>query len=64
MTMLSFLSFNDIFLQLFSIGRIVTTGLINDAATVTWRSVLFPSQVVDIYRIEECFRILQKYLFV
>jgi hypothetical protein len=58
MTMLSFLSFNDIFLRLLGSERIASTDSIDDAAIVTWRSVLFPSQILDFYRIEECFRIL------
>jgi tetratricopeptide (TPR) repeat protein len=64
MTMLSFLSFDDIFLPLFGIRSIVTTTLADDAATVSWRSILFPSRVVDIYLMEQCFQVLQKYSFV
>ena len=61
MTMLSFLSFDDIFLQLFSTG---STDSIDDAATANWISILFPGQVVDIHKMEDCFKILRKYSFV
>jgi hypothetical protein len=58
------LSFDDVFLQPFDTERIASTGSIDDAVTVTWTSVLFLGQLVDNYRMEECFMILQKYSFV
>ena len=59
MSMLSFLSFDDIFLELFEIGgEVESTGsTYNTAETV---STLF----MDTYKLEECFEMLQRYSFV
>jgi hypothetical protein len=65
MTMLSFLSSDDIFLQLFGADRWPeSTGSTDDGAGTTWRSIIFPGQTVDIYKIEEYLEMLQRYSFV
>jgi nucleoside phosphorylase/tetratricopeptide (TPR) repeat protein len=65
MTILSFLSFDDIPLQLFGVDRRTeSTVSTDDVAGITWRSIISPGQTVDIYKIEECFEMLQRYSFV
>ena len=59
MTTLSFLSFDDIFLQLFGVGRqLGRTGSIEDTA----RNSAIPTG--DVYKLEGCFEMLQRYSFV
>jgi tetratricopeptide (TPR) repeat protein len=63
--MLSFLSFDDIFLELFGLHRpIESAGTRTDEASTSWRCVISPEQRVDMYKIEECFAVLQKYSLV
>jgi tetratricopeptide (TPR) repeat protein len=68
MTMLSFLSFDDIYLQLFCADNADT--LVGSAeqteseADASWRSLVSPQQALDVYKIEECFAVLQKYSLV
>jgi len=68
MTMLSCLSFDDIFLGLFSIDeQVKDTGRTEDEVdsdSASWRNLLSPGQRLDRYMIEECFRVLQKYSLV
>ncbi|OCL06050.1 hypothetical protein AOQ84DRAFT_86231, partial [Glonium stellatum] len=57
MKMLSFLSFDDIFLQLFDIGNQAgSTGSIVGTAIAPWPT--------DINGVEECFKMLERYSFV
>lgn len=37
---------------------------IEDEASASWRRLVFPQHPVDMYKIEECFAVLQKYLLV
>jgi tetratricopeptide (TPR) repeat protein len=68
MTMLSCLSFDDIFLGLFGIddqvkdSRRAEDEVDGDGAS--WRRLLSPGPRLDRYRIEEGFRVLQKYSLV
>jgi hypothetical protein len=55
MAILSFLSFDDIFLQLFSIGKQTDRTISTDKAS---------GILQDIYKIEECFEMLERYSFV
>ncbi|KAH0562801.1 hypothetical protein GP486_002573 [Trichoglossum hirsutum] len=65
MTMLSFLSFDDVFPRLFSVDRQTeSTGSTDNVAGITWRSIISPRQTVNIHKIEECFEMLQRYSFV
>jgi tetratricopeptide (TPR) repeat protein len=65
MTILSFLSFDDVFPQLFRVDSLTErSGSLDDVASGTWRSIISPRQTVDIYKIEECFEVLQRYSFV
>ena len=59
MSMLSFLSFDDIFLELFGINRQVesTGSTYNTAETVS-------TPFMNTYKLEECFEMLQRYSFV
>ena len=59
MSMLSFLSFDDIFLQLFRVNRqLKSTGLTYNAAET------ISTPFMDTYKLEECFEMLQRYSFV
>ncbi|EUC26825.1 hypothetical protein COCCADRAFT_113294, partial [Bipolaris zeicola 26-R-13] len=65
MTILSFLSFDDIYLELFCAnGEVSSIGRIGDEAKTSWKSLVYPQQTVDMYKIEECFAVLQKYSLV
>jgi hypothetical protein len=59
MTMLSFLSFDDIFLQLFGIG-----GQLESIATTDNTAGTSSTPFMDTYKLEECFEMLQRYSFV
>jgi hypothetical protein len=62
MTMLSFLSFDDIYLELFCADTLAeSVEHKEDKAGITWKSLVSPLQTVDMYKIEECFAVLQKY---
>ena len=59
MLMLSFLSFDDIFLQLFGTDRqLKSTGSTHNTAETA------SSPFMDSYKLEECFEMLQRYSFV
>jgi tetratricopeptide (TPR) repeat protein len=65
MTVLCFLSFDDIYLELFCAhtmadGPEQTEG----ERDASWRSLVSPQQALDVYKIEECFAALQKYSLV
>ncbi|CAI6226945.1 unnamed protein product [Periconia digitata] len=62
MTMLSFLSFDDIFLGLFVFNGQVEMS--NKEEDINWRRLISPVQPLNTYKIEECFRVLQKYSLV
>ncbi|PVH90208.1 hypothetical protein DM02DRAFT_636994, partial [Periconia macrospinosa] len=62
MTMLSFLSFDDIFPGLFIVNE--QMEMVNEEEDANWRSLISPGQPLDTYKIEECFRVLQKYSLV
>ena len=65
MKILSCLNFDDIFLGLFGINEWVESmRSTDDEAGVSWRYLLSPEQILDEYKIEECFRVLQKYSLV
>ncbi|CAN9379920.1 unnamed protein product [Alternaria alternata] len=65
MTMLSFLSFDDIYLGLFCTNKEVSdAGRTVDEAKTSWKSLVSPRQTVDMYKIEEWFAVLQKYSLV
>ncbi|KAI9773490.1 MAG: Kinesin light chain 3, partial [Geoglossum umbratile] len=65
MTMLSFLSFDDVFPPLFSVDRQTeSTGSTDNVAGITWRSIISTRETVNIHKIEECFEMLQRYSFV
>lgn len=65
MTMLSFLSFDDIFLELFSVSRQAERAdLVDSAANTSWRRLISPIKALTVYKIEKCFRVLQKYWLV
>lgn len=78
MTILSFLSFDDIFLALFNTDDQsrdsrdrVEAGVestenytVEDEAGTSWRHIVSPERILDVYKIEECFAVLQRYSFV
>jgi tetratricopeptide (TPR) repeat protein/sulfur relay (sulfurtransferase) DsrF/TusC family protein len=64
MTMLSFLSFDDIYLDLFCIDAVQDGVEQAGKSSLSWRRLVSPHQLVDLYKIEECFAVLQKYSLV
>jgi tetratricopeptide (TPR) repeat protein len=65
MTMLSFLSFDDIYVELFCADtRVDSPEQTEDDSNVSWRRLVSPQRAVDVYKIEECFAVLQKYSLV
>ncbi|PVH90155.1 hypothetical protein DM02DRAFT_79756, partial [Periconia macrospinosa] len=62
MTVLSFLSFDDIFPGLFVVNE--QMEMANKEEDTNWRSLISPGQPLDTYKIEECFQVLQKYSLV
>ena len=70
MTMLSFLSFDDIFPALFEPldGDDARTDRTEepreDEADANWRTIVSPDRTLDRYKVEECFVVLQKYSLV
>lgn len=78
MTILSFLNFDDIFLAFFntddqsrdSRDRVeadvesTENYTAEDEAGTSWRHIVSPERILDVYKIEECFAVLQRYSFV
>ncbi|KAL1641603.1 hypothetical protein SLS61_010027 [Didymella pomorum] len=64
MTLLSFLSFDDIYLELFCADSVQDDVEEADERSAGWRRLVSPQQAVDVYKIEECFAVLQKYSLV
>jgi tetratricopeptide (TPR) repeat protein len=64
MTLLSFLSFDDIYLELFCAGSVQSGVEQADETGASWRRLVSPHRPVDVYKIEECFAVLQKYSLV
>jgi tetratricopeptide (TPR) repeat protein len=64
MTMLSFLSFDDIYLDLFCIDAVQDSVEQAGKSSLSWRRLVSPQQPVDVYMIEGCFAVLQKYSLV
>jgi tetratricopeptide (TPR) repeat protein len=64
MTMLSFLSFDDIYLNLFCIDAVQDGVEQAGKSSLSWRRLVSPQQPVDVYKIEACFAVLQKYSLV
>ncbi|OSS43297.1 hypothetical protein B5807_12047 [Epicoccum nigrum] len=64
MTMLSFLSFDDIYLDLFCIDAVQDGVEQAGKSSLSWRRLVSAQQPVDVYKIEECFAVLQKYSLV
>jgi hypothetical protein len=64
MTLLSFLSFDDIYLELFCADTVQDSVEQVDKSRASWRRLLYPQQPVDVYKIEECFAVLEKYSLV
>jgi tetratricopeptide (TPR) repeat protein len=65
MAMLSCLSSDDIFLGLFSVdNQSGDTGRRDDKDNTGWRHLLSPNKKLDVYKIEECFRVLQEFSLV
>ena len=66
LSILAFLSFDDIFMDLF--GLTPETPEVGPdfrpGPDLSWRSVLFPEKKPDFYILEDCFRILRRYSFV
>jgi tetratricopeptide (TPR) repeat protein len=65
MAMLSCLSSDDIFLGLFSVNeQLDDTRRTGEEDDTSWRCLLYPDLKLDRYRIEEYFRVLQKFSLV
>ncbi|RYP57926.1 hypothetical protein DL769_009196 [Monosporascus sp. CRB-8-3] len=66
LTLLAFLNYDDISLGLFMPDTEAGERESPDQAQYSgsWRSVISPSEMLDMYGIEECFRVLQTYSFV
>jgi hypothetical protein len=64
MTMLSFLSFDDIYLELFRAGAVQDRVEQRDGTGASWRGLVSPQQPINVYKIEGCFAVLQKYSLV
>jgi tetratricopeptide (TPR) repeat protein len=67
LTLLAFLNSEDIFLGLFNVNLLtsnVELTVQSEEQETTWRSRIAPGKKLDIYTIEECFRVLKAYSFV
>jgi hypothetical protein len=67
LTLLAFLNSEDVFLGLFNVNLMTSTArstVQSEEQEATWRSRIAPGEKLDIYKIEECFRVLQRYSLV
>jgi hypothetical protein len=66
LSIVAFLSFDDIYLYLFGVNAESAVECLKDGDEEgpVWRSTLFPEQKLDLYMLEECFRVLERYSFV
>ncbi|KAI4940879.1 hypothetical protein J4E91_011136 [Alternaria rosae] len=65
MTVLCFLSFDDTYLELFCADTPAEGAeQTEDEGDASWRSLVSPQQALDVYKVEECFAVLQKYSLV
>lgn len=65
LTLLAFLSHDDIYLDLIAlIDQSSPTGYRGDDHTTKWRSIFFPEERLDLYVVEKSFRMLERYSLV
>ncbi|KAJ8108175.1 hypothetical protein OPT61_g8359 [Boeremia exigua] len=64
MTLLSLLSFDDIYLELFYADTVQDNVDEADESSAGWRRLISPQQPVSRYTVEKCFAVLQKYSLV
>ncbi|KAJ5875173.1 TPR-like protein [Penicillium subrubescens] len=65
MTILPFLSFDDIFLELLGVNiQPESSGSTDDVISTTWRSIISLKKTLNLSKVEECFEVLQRYSMV